>query len=161
MIEPEPDATALPPDVRFVTRLAVRVGAPIEVGATSVGHRRIIPIRGGTAAGPGLRGRILPGGADFQILRSATLTELEAKYAVETDTGERVYIDNYGLRAGSAEDIAALVAGDPVDPARIYFRCTPRFSVAGTASAWLESRIFIGSGTRLPNEVRIDVFVVE
>ena len=97
---------------------------------------------------------MLAGGADFQLLRSATLTELEAKYAIETDSGERIYINNFGIRTGSPEDIAALVRNEPVPPERIYFRCSPRALAGGPEWSWLSSRILLGSGTRLPDQVR-------
>jgi hypothetical protein len=85
---------------------------------------------------------------------------MEAKYVLETDQSDRIYVSNVGLRTGTAEDIAALVAGVPVDPERVYFRSTPRFTAGGQWS-WLNSRIFIASGIRLPDEVRLDVFMVE
>lgn len=68
--------------------------------------------------GPDFKGTILPAGAGFQLLRSPTLTELEAKYAVETPDGDRIYVTS----SGTAEDIRKLVTGEPVDPRRICFR---------------------------------------
>lgn len=151
-----------PPTLTFLASISVQVGQPIEVGQTPGGLRRIIPILGGRVEGPELRGRVLPAGADFQLLPSATLTELEAKYAVETDSGERLYVNNFGLRSGSEEDIAALMRGEQVDPARIYFRCTPRIEAPdGGAWAWLSSRILVGTGVRLPDEVRLDISTVD
>lgn len=151
-----------PPTLTFLASISVQVGQPIEVGQTPGGLRRIIPILGGRVEGPELRGRVLPAGADFQLLRSATLTELEAKYAVETDSGERLYVNNFGLRSGSEEDIAALMRGEQVDPARIYFRCTPRIEAPdGGAWAWLSNRILVGTGVRLPDEVRLDISTVD
>lgn len=151
-----------PPTLTFLASISVQVGQPIEVGQTPGGLRRIIPILGGRVEGPELRGRVLPAGADFQLLRSATLTELEAKYAVETDSGERLYVNNFGLRSGSEEDIAALMRGEQVDPARIYFRCTPRIEAPdGGSWAWLSSRILVGTGVRLPDEVRLDISTVD
>lgn len=150
-----------PPSLSFLAKVSVRVGEPVEVGQTAEGYRRVVPIVGGTVTGPELNGIVLPVGADFQLLRSATLTELEAKYAIETDAGERMYITNFGVRSGSADDIAALVRGESVDPLRIYFRCTPRFVATGDRWAWLASRILVGSGVRTPGEVHLSIFVVD
>lgn len=149
------------PATTFLATFVVDVAEPLEIGNTAEGARRVIPIQGGTVSGPRLQGRILAGGADFQLLRSATVTELEAKYAVETDSGERIYVTNFGIRSGSAEDIAALVRGEQVPGERIYFRCTPRLLSGGPEWAWLSSRILLGSGTRLPTQVRIDVWVLD
>jgi hypothetical protein len=149
------------PSLSFLTTIEVAVGEPIEVGETPEGHRRIIPIVGGTVEGPALNGKVLPAGADFQILKSGTLTELQAQYAIETDDGDRIYVSNFGLRSGSADDIAALVRGESVPPERIYFRCSPRLSSAGERWAWLASKIIVGTGERHPKAVRLNLFVVE
>ncbi|MCX6490941.1 MAG: DUF3237 family protein, partial [Rhodococcus sp.] len=60
------------PDLTFVAHLSVTVGEPIDLGQVSDGHRRLVPILGGTVDGPVIRGRVLAGGADHQVLRSAT-----------------------------------------------------------------------------------------
>jgi hypothetical protein len=104
--------------------------------------------------GPSLRGRVLPAGADYQLLKSPRVTELVAKYAIETDEGDHVYIDNFGLRTGDSEDIARLVRGEEVDPQRIYFRCNPRMQASGSRWSWLSQRILIAAGRHFPDEVR-------
>ncbi|MFW0775194.1 DUF3237 family protein [Paenarthrobacter nitroguajacolicus] len=101
-----------------------------------------------------------PAGADYQIFRSAELTELDARYAVELYGGEVVYVHNVALRFGAAEDIARLNKGEDVDPALIYFRCSPRFSTAAPEWAWLNHTIMVGVGRRRPGSVEIDVFAV-
>ena len=140
--------------------MRVEVGAPLEIGRTEDGVRRIIPIVGGSVEGLDLRGRVLPAGADFQSLKSDTLTDLQANYAIETDAGERIYVSNFGLRSGSPEDIAALVRGDAVPPERIYFRCVPRLQSEGRW-AWLGSRIIVGTGERHPDSVHLHLYVVD
>ncbi|MCW4384375.1 DUF3237 domain-containing protein [Salinibacterium sp. SYSU T00001] len=149
------------PELRFLADIAVAVGEPIEIGETLGGRRRIIPILGGRVEGPELNGAVLPAGADYQVLRSESVTELQAEYAIETDEGERVAISNFGIRSGSPEDIAALVRGERVDPGRIYFRCTPRMYSAGPRWSYLSSRILLGAGVRTPDEVLLRVFVVD
>ena len=119
------------------------VAEPIDLGDGDGVHRRIVPILGGRVEGPDLCGRVLPGGADFQILRSGTLTELEARYAIETDDGDRVYVENHGVRSGSADDIARIVAGEPVDPDRIYFRSNPRLSSSGMDRGMTGFRVWL------------------
>ncbi|MBB4933010.1 hypothetical protein F4561_003830 [Lipingzhangella halophila] len=153
--------TPLVPKLTFLATIAVQVGTPVEVGPALDGHRRIIPIVGGSVTGPELRGRVLAGGADFQVLRTDTLTELKAEYAIETEDGERIHVWNFGLRSGAPEDIAKLVRGEPADPDRIYFRCSPRLEPAGERWSWLRSRIILGTGERHPGEVRLHLFVVE
>ena len=57
-----------PPALEHVCDLSVTIDAPVEVGATTFGLRRMIPITGGVVTGPLLNGRILAGGADYQLL---------------------------------------------------------------------------------------------
>jgi hypothetical protein len=149
------------PTLTYLATIDVDVAAPIDLGGGEGVHRRIVPILGGRVTGPRLRGHVLPGGADFQVLRSGTLTELEARYAIETEEGDRVYVENFGVRAGSEKDIATIVAGGEVDPERIYFRSNPRLSSTSSRWAWLASRILVARGKRRPESVELEVFVLE
>src|SRR5262245_55936682 len=119
-------AIAAPP-LEFVAELKVSIGPPIEIGETGTGERRVIPITGGTVAGPRLAGAIRPGGADCQIVRPDGMTELVARYVIEAEGGALIFVENAGIRHGPPELIAKLRRGEPVDPARIYFRTVPRF----------------------------------
>lgn len=149
-----------PPRLEFLARLEVHVTAPIEVGGTPSGLRRVIPLLGGTVEGPDLKGTILPGGADFQSVRSATYTDIHARYVIETEEGDRIYVENTGIRVASAEDIARLVRGEPVDPARVYFRTFPRFETASPKWMWLNERLFVGTGARYPDRVELNFFLI-
>ncbi|AEG93011.1 DUF3237 domain-containing protein [Ramlibacter tataouinensis] len=143
---------ALPP-LKFFADLTVQVAAPQELGRTGRGLRRLIPILGGEVVGDGWRARVLPGGADFQLVVSDTLAELDARYMLEAEGGERIYVTNRALRSGPPELMARLARGEPVDPARIYFRCSPSFETAWPALRWITERVFVGSGQRHPDRV--------
>jgi hypothetical protein len=157
---PSPDAPDAP-GLTFLAELSVTVAEPIDVGPTPEGHRRVIPITGGTVSGPVLNGRVLPGGADYQFLRGPTVTELDARYVVETDDGHRIFVHNTALRHGSARDIELLNSGAAVDPSRIYFRCWPRLTTASPSLDWLNTRLMLGTGVRQPGRVVIRIFTVD
>lgn len=146
------------PALEHLATVVVQVDPPQEVGVTPQGRRRVIPIVGGTVRGALLNGRVLPGGADFQLIRSPTFTDIHARYVIETDEGHRVYVENTGIRTGSAEDIARLARGEPVDPARIYFRSYPRFETAAPELDWLNEHLFVGTGARYPDRVELNFF---
>lgn len=149
-----PDFAALPePRFRFFADLRVDVGLPQEVGATVHGGRRLIPILGGTVHGDGWSARVLPGGADFQRIVHPGLAELDARYVLETDAGDLIYVSNQALRSGDAQQMARLARGEPVDPACIYFRCAPRMETASKALAWVNEHMFVGTGARHPDQV--------
>lgn len=157
-------AASLPaPVLQHVLDLTVYVATPIEagtvVGLNSRGKRRIIPITGGRVTGH-VNGKVLPGGADFQIVVSETTADLDARYMIELDNGEHIFVQNRALRRGSAADIAKLVRGEPVAPEAIYFRCVPTFEVSSPALEWLTQSIFVGTGARFPDRVQLSIFRV-
>ena len=133
---------------------------PIEIGKVAAGVRRVIPIVGGRCVGRGFTARVVPGGADFQLITSATMARLEARYVLETDAGDLIYVHNDAVRTAAPEVMARLVRGEPVDPAEVYFRCLPRFECAAPALAWIGERVFVGVGVRRPQAVVMRFFEV-
>jgi Protein of unknown function (DUF3237) len=155
---PDPSLAA-PPLARYAD-LSVQVAAPIEVGAMAHGARRVIPIVGGTCVARDWSARVLEGGADFQLVVNERMARLEARYVLETDAGERIYVVNEAIRSAAPEVMARLVRGEAVDPAAVYFRCVPRFETAAPALAWIMERLFVGTGLRRPSEVVMRFFEV-
>jgi len=132
-----------------------------DLGRTPYGGRRVIGILGGTVRGPRLNGRILPGGADWQIVRGDGAADISARYMIETDTGGRILVASDGLRHGPPEVLAALARGDSVDPSLYYFRTAMRFETADPAVDWLNRILAVARGQREARSVRLDVYVVE
>ncbi len=149
------------PRLSFVMELRVEVAAPVEVGDVPGGRRRIVAIAGGTFDGPSIRGRILPGGADWQLIRPDGVAELDARYVLETDAGQVVYIRNRGLRHAAPEIARELLAGRPVDPALVYFRTSAKFETAAPELQWLTRAIFVGDADRHPDLVLVRLWRVE
>lgn len=145
-------------DFAFTAR--VRVAAPLELGTTHLGRRRVIPINGGTVEGPRLNGVVLPGGADWQIIRSDGTAELEARYTLRADDGALIAVVNRGLRHGPEAVMRKLAAGESVDPGSYYFRSSPMFETAAPAHHWLTQTVFVASGVRHPDLVEIHVYAV-
>jgi hypothetical protein len=153
------DPLAAPRLARFAD-LSVQVAAPIEVGPVGHGTRRVIPILGGTCTARDWTARVLPGGADFQLIVNERMARLEARYVLETDAGDRIYVHNDALRTAAPEVMARLLRGELVDPAAVYFRCAPRFEASAPALAWLMERVFLGTGLRRPSDVVMRFFEV-
>jgi hypothetical protein len=143
------------PELQFAFEIAVEVGTPLDLGQTQNGHRRIIPILGGLVSGPLLNGRILPGGADWQILRPDGAADLDARYTIQTDGGALIYAVNRGLRHGPAEVLQRLNRGEQVDPGSYYFRSGAAFETSAPEYAWMTRSIIVGVGERYPNKVVI------
>jgi hypothetical protein len=153
------DPLAAPALLQFAD-LSVQVAAPIEVGAVGHGTRRVIPIVGGTCTARDWAAKVMPGGADFQLIVSERMARLEARYVLETDAGDRIYVHNDAVRTAAPEVMARLVRGEPVDPADVYFRCAPRFEANAPSLAWMMERVFLGTGLRRPNDVVMRFFEV-
>ncbi|SEK06888.1 Protein of unknown function [Variovorax sp. OK605] len=141
------------PTLEHFADLRVEVGVPQVLGNSTRGLRRTVPITGGEAVGHGWRARVLPGGSDFQLIVSDTLSELDARYGLETDAGDLLYVQNRAVRSASPEVMGRLLRGEPVDPSQVYFRCSPRFETASASLKWITERMFVGAGMRHPAEV--------
>lgn len=131
-----------------------------ELGAGPLGRRRIIAITGGRFFGQRLSGRVLPGGADWQVIRADGVAELDARYTLETADGALVYVRNRGYRHGPADVLKRLAAGENVDPAQYYMRTTPIFETGDERYAWLNRIVCVARGARRPAAVELEVFEV-
>jgi hypothetical protein len=153
--------TLPPPSLEHICDLAVTIAPPVEVGVTVAGLRRMIPITGGVVKGPRLNGKVLAGGADFQlILGGGTQAHLDARDVIELDDGTRVFVQNTALRVASLENSQRIMRGEPVNPDEIYFRCQPKLEAASEKWAWLSESQFIGSGRRAPDGVFLSFYRV-
>ena len=150
-----------PPKLTMVFEARVQVGPPVEVGEVTHGRRRIVPILGGTFEGPGIKGRVMPGGADWQIIQTDGFSELDTRYALETDKGQLIYVQNAGIRHAAPAVMKRLLAGETVDPSLVYFRTVPQFETSAPELQWLTRAIFVGTGERYPSDVRIRFWRVE
>jgi hypothetical protein len=86
------------------------------------------------------------------------MARLEARYVLETDGGDRIYVHNDAVRTAPAAVMARLVRGEPVDPGEVYFRCVPRFEASAPSLAWIAERVFVGVGVRRPSTVEMRFF---
>lgn len=131
-----------------------------EMGAGRAGHRRIIPIVGGTVTGARLSGRILNLGADWQTIFAGGLAELDTRYAMETDDGALIEIINYGFRHGPEEVLAAVARGEEVDPAAYYMRTQARLETGDERYDWVNRTLFVGVGARFKQAVMVTLFAM-
>ena len=133
---------------RPLMTLQVFLTPPQKVGAVPHGTRVIAPIANGTFEGPRLRGKVLPGGADWTLLRADGVLELDLRITLETDDGALISMSSFGYRHGPPEVLAALARGEPVDPSKYYFRTIPRFETSAPQYLFLNRLIAISSGDR-------------
>ena len=142
----------------FVAR--VDVAPPVELGRDSKGTRRIVPILGGSFTGARLSGEVLPGGADWQLIRDDGLVEVEARYPLRTTDGAIIIANSSGFRHGPPEVLAAIAAGDTVDPSLYYFRTRLIFEPGRDDYAWLGRLIGLATATRQLSSVTLNAYEV-
>ena len=121
-------------------------------GETKDGVRQAIPITGGTFEGPNIRGDILPGGADYQLIRADGVMELKAVYMIRTDDGALINVINEGIIVESETGGEA------------YVRTSPKFWAPTGKYDWLNKSIFlsrISGGSDEPRAVHIRVYRVK
>lgn len=135
----------------------VEVGTPVKLGDDGFGEARIVPILGGTVAGPGLTGVILPGGADEQRVRPDGLTRIHARYVIKVEDGALIRVDSQGLRHAAPEVMEALARGERFDPAKVYFRTVIRFETAAPAHDALNRVLYLAKGERQPDAVLLQL----
>jgi hypothetical protein len=128
--------------------MEVAVAPPQKIGAVPHGTRATAPISSGHFEGPRLRGRVLPGGGDWTLLRSDGVLELDLRVTLETDDGALIHMASLGLRHGPPEVLAALARGEAVDPSSYYFRTTLRFETGHAKYAFLNRLLAVSSGNR-------------
>lgn len=123
------------PQLEFALQLKVTLGETFGINNTQHGRRTVIPITGGTFEGPGIKGTIVNGGADYQLANADGRTELEAIYCIKTDDGVYIHVRNRGIIASTKD-----ADGKP----SFYFRCAPQFEApADSKYGWLNNSLFL------------------
>jgi len=148
-------------DLHPLLKADITLAAPQELGESPLGRRRIINITGGTFRGERLSGKVLPGGADWQVIRADGVADLDARYTLETADGALIYVRNHGYRHGPADVLKKLSAGEDVDPSLYYMRTTPLFETGDPRYAWLNRLICVGTGARKKSSVHLEIFEVK
>jgi Protein of unknown function (DUF3237) len=137
-------------DSRLLMTLQVAVVGPQKIGAVPHGARVTAPIASGHFEGPRLRGRVLPGGGDWTLLRGDGVLELDLRVTLETDDGALIHMTSFGLRHGPPDVLAALARGETLDPSSYYFRTALRFATGQPKYAFLNRLVAVSRGDRRP-----------
>ena len=145
--------------MEFCLRISVDLTGGIqELGNTGKGIRKVVPITGGSFEGPNIKGKVVAGGYDWQLVRADEVTEIDARYMLQTNDGDLITITNTGLRHGPPEVMQRLARGEEVEPSAYYFRSIPAFETGSSELAWMMRSVFIATGIRKPTQVFIDVW---
>jgi len=128
-------------------------------GMTRAGHRRVVPIASGQVSGL-FDAQILPGGADWQLVRPDGTIEIDTRYSARTPAGEYVHFRTSGVRSGPPHILEALLRGDPVDPSEYYFRVAVYLETSAPRLADLQRSLFVASAIREADHVHYTAYRV-
>jgi hypothetical protein len=143
---------------RPLMSLKLQVGSMQGIGPTPGGDRRVGLVAGGTFSGERLNGTVMPGGADWIIIRPDGAMLLDVRLVLQTDDGALIGLTYRGLRHGPADVMAKVAAGEPVDPSLYYFRTTILFETASEKYGWLNKTFGIGTGSRTAAGPEYEIF---
>jgi hypothetical protein len=132
----------------------------LDLGDTQWGRRRVVPIIGGSFEGPRLRGTVVPGGADWQVMHADGMITVDTRYLLRTDDDVLITLATNGVRHGPPEVISRINAGDDVDPASYYFRLFCRFETGSPQYVWLTRSLVVASAAREANAVRYQAYTL-
>jgi hypothetical protein len=150
------------PRLTRVYRLEATLGQPLDLGGRPQGHRRIVPLTGGTFTGPELRGKLLAGAsADWQTVLPDGTALGDIRYTLQTDAGDLLYVQSRGVRHGSAEVLARLARGEDVDASEYMFRTSTEIETAAAGLDWLNKGVFVSVGGRQATGVIYETYLVE
>jgi hypothetical protein len=147
-----------PPRFEFLMSLAVDVGDVVSMGPGPLGERRVVGILGGTFEGPGMRGEVLPGGADWQIVRRDGVLDLDARYALKEQGNGLIRVISQGYRHGPPEVLAALARGENVDQSEYFFRTVMRFETGAPYLESLNKTIAVATAERRAKQVLLTAY---
>jgi len=105
------------------------------IGATPSGFRINVYVTGGEMAGPRVRGKIRPVGADWLTIREDGVGILDVRATMETHDGALIYCAYQGVADAGEHGYSRFMDGDP--PAKLGIRAVPRFLTAHSDYLWL------------------------
>jgi hypothetical protein len=149
------------PRLNLIYRLEASVGDPQDLGEISAGHRRIVPLTGGTFSGPELRGTLLAGAsADWQIILPDGTALGDVRYTLKTDGGDLLYVRSQSVRHGSTAVLERLGRGEDVDAGEYTFRGLVNIETGAGSLDWFNKGTFISVGGRQRGGVIYEVYLV-
>jgi hypothetical protein len=148
------------PQLEFLYEASVSLDPPIAIGENPHGNRQILPMTGGSFEGPRLKGAVLAGGADWQVIRPDGVGDLDTRATFQTDDGALIYVTFRGYCTKIVELLPRWAAGKRIPPEEHYFMITPYFETSAAQYAWLQQVVAIGRGSLIPGGVSFRVFTV-
>jgi hypothetical protein len=156
-------ATTAGPSLTHLFTMRAALGARFDGGDGPVGRRVFSAASGGKFTGARLRGAVLPGSADWMLIRNDGSMVIDARAILRTDDGATIHM-TYAGRAIFPANLLADVR-DParrhlIDPAGYYMRTTPSFETGAERYGWLNDLVCVATGRLTEQGLAYEVFQV-
>jgi hypothetical protein len=148
-----------PPGLELIFHIDARLGPLEDHGITRAGHRRVVPITGGSCTGS-ISAVIAAGGGDWQLVRPDGTVEVDTRYTLRTADGELLHLRTRGIRSGDPHLLESILAGADVPPSDYYFRLSVEVETSVPKFAWLERSVIVASAARDADGVHYDAYRV-
>ena len=150
------------PEPRFelLFGMSLEVEQPDRIGHTHAGDRRVVGVSGGTFEGPRIRGRVLPGGSDWIVVRRDGVLIQDVRIVLRTESGHDILMSYRGMRHGPQDVMERVDAGEDPDPSGYYFRTAPIFEAPEGEYDWLNKLLAVAVGRRHATGVTYAVHAV-
>ncbi|MCE7792936.1 DUF3237 domain-containing protein [Salipaludibacillus sp. CUR1] len=149
------------PSLSFLADMELTIEGAHLPGKTPNGTRRIIRVTGGALRGDHLNADVVPGGDDWITVRDDGTIIQNVRILLQTEEEDLIMMTYRGIRTGEPDVLARLDRNEAVDPDDYYFRTSPIFETASEKYDWLNKRVFISKGIRLPDRVNYSIYTVE
>ncbi len=136
--------------LEFLMEYSARLQSPIgEVGVGPFGKREIYNAAYGSFAGPGLKGKLLPGSGDAALVDANGVLRLDLRITFQTDDGALIYLQGNGVWR-SDPTRPSRPEGKPADYGDMYIMATPRFETGDERYKWLNEIVCVAEGKMNP-----------
>lgn len=135
-------------DYEFLYKIDLSLEPGVELGKTPIGKRVIYVAKGGTFAGPKLKGKVRPAGGDWVLRLDSATTKLDVKLLLETNDGQLI-----------SNTYTGIVRTNP--DGTTYWRITPLFETSSKKYEWLNYIVAVGVGKFGQGGVSYEVYAIK
>lgn len=134
------------------------VEAPVEIGKTPLGTRRIFNAVGGEFEGERLRGAIQRNGGEWFLDADGAPGQIDVRLLLETHDGALIYMRYSGVLDFNEKVGGLLAQGQATQYGDNLFLTQARFECADPRYDWLNTTIAVGEGRMHPDCVEYSLY---
>ncbi|KAK5702207.1 hypothetical protein LTR17_022515 [Elasticomyces elasticus] len=156
-----PEYTLPNPSLRFLFHLECDMEAFRHIGQGPYGDRSTVIFKTGRFEGPRMRGEILPGGGDWEIVRDhddQQTAHLNTRYNLVTHDGATIYLQTTGTRTGKKSVLSKLGDDISITPDQFKMRLNLTMETGDPRYSWINQGVFVASSGRVGDQVIYDAY---